>query len=269
MSYKGYAGGSCSNASVSDGELTLKTLTKKAKKFSALLAAFMIILSACGCGSGSEKAEKNNKEKESEAETVLLEKGEYITFGTYEQDNDESNGKEDIEWLVLDCEDGKALVISKYVLDCVKYCEKYSEVTWETSDLRAWLNSDFADTAFTDSEKEKICISTVESDKHPDRGEEPGVTVQDNLFILSVSEAEEYFAEDKDRLCEATEYAKANGVVITDGYCRWWLRTPNYFSAIESYVNVKGKAFKGDVDDGYSHVNNAMNGVRPVMWINL
>ena len=43
--------------------------------------------------------------------------GDIVIFGSYEQDNDESNGTEDIEWLVLAREDNKALLISKYALD--------------------------------------------------------------------------------------------------------------------------------------------------------
>lgn len=39
--------------------------------------------------------------------------GHYVSFGKYEQDNNTSNGKEKIEWLVLEVKDGKALVISK------------------------------------------------------------------------------------------------------------------------------------------------------------
>lgn len=35
--------------------------------------------------------------------------GDYVFFGAYEQDNNTSNGKEDIEWLVLEVKDGKAL----------------------------------------------------------------------------------------------------------------------------------------------------------------
>lgn len=42
--------------------------------------------------------------------------GDIFKFGSYEQDNDTSNGKEDIEWLVLEVKDGKALLISKYAL---------------------------------------------------------------------------------------------------------------------------------------------------------
>ncbi len=58
----------------------------------------------------------NNKEKLKNAEV-----GDYITFGLYEQDNDLSNGKENIEWLILELKDEKALVISKYALDSKPY----------------------------------------------------------------------------------------------------------------------------------------------------
>ena len=40
--------------------------------------------------------------------------GDEIVFGTYEQDGDSNNGTEDIDWIVLDRNDNKALVISKY-----------------------------------------------------------------------------------------------------------------------------------------------------------
>lgn len=47
--------------------------------------------------------------------------GDYVFFGAYEQDNNTANGKENIEWLVLEVKDGKALVTSKYALDCKPY----------------------------------------------------------------------------------------------------------------------------------------------------
>ena len=40
--------------------------------------------------------------------------GSYVTFGSYEQDNDTGNGSEDVEWLVLDKQDDALLVISRY-----------------------------------------------------------------------------------------------------------------------------------------------------------
>ena len=39
--------------------------------------------------------------------------GATVRFGVYEQDNEPLNGPEEIEWLVLDVDGNKALVISK------------------------------------------------------------------------------------------------------------------------------------------------------------
>ena len=70
--------------------------------------------------------------------------GDYIFFGAYEQDNKTSNGKEDVECLILEVKDGKALVISKYALDCRQYSTSHTDVTWETCTLRKWLNNNLS-----------------------------------------------------------------------------------------------------------------------------
>ena len=75
--------------------------------------------------------------------------GDYVVFGQYEQDNDTSNGKEDVEWLVLDVQEDRALLISKYLLDCKPYNTTDDHVTWETCTLRKWLNDEFINTAFS------------------------------------------------------------------------------------------------------------------------
>ena len=61
-------------------------------------------------------------ETEEKAKTVTV--GDIISYGSYEQDADESNGKEPIEWLVLDVDGDKALMISKYGLDAKPYNTK-------------------------------------------------------------------------------------------------------------------------------------------------
>ena len=94
--------------------------------------------------------------------------GHYVSFGKYEQDNNTSNGKEKIEWLVLEVKDGKALVISKYALDCKPYNTSSTNVTWETCSLRNWLNNDFINSAFSATEKTMIPSVKVSADKNPD-----------------------------------------------------------------------------------------------------
>ncbi len=85
--------------------------------------------------------------------------GDVIKFGHYEQNGNLSDGKEDIEWIILKKEDDRVMVISKYALDSQPYNSDPSDVTWETCTLREWLNRTFLSEAF--SEKERAWIPTV------------------------------------------------------------------------------------------------------------
>ena len=61
--------------------------------------------------------------------------GDVVLFGSYEQDNNPDNGPEEIEWIVLDVQNGKAMLLSKYILDAGKYNEETKAVTWDTCTL--------------------------------------------------------------------------------------------------------------------------------------
>lgn len=193
----------------------------------------------------------------------LVVEGEYIKFGAYEQDNNTSNGKEDIEWLVLEVRDGKALVISKYALDCKQYNTSNTDVTWETCTLRNWLNNDFINAAFSSYEKAMIPTVTVSADKNPDYNINPGNATQDQVFLLSITEANKYFSA---RKCEPTDYAVANGAWESDGgNCWWWLRSPGYYlQGFAAGVNYGGDVYKND-----DIVDHAGPAVRPALWIDL
>ena len=192
--------------------------------------------------------------------------GNYIKFGAYEQDNNTSNGKEDVEWLVLEVKDGKALVISKYALDCKPYNTSYTgDVTWETCTLRKWLSNDFLGSAFSAEEKAMIPTVTVSADKNPDYSTNPGNATQDQVFLLSITEVNKYFSSDSARQCEPTDYAVANGVWKSgSGSCWWWLRSPGGNQCTAAIVN-----YDGDVgEDGLSVVDDS-DAVRPALWIDL
>ncbi len=194
-----------------------------------------------------------------------IEVGEYITFGTYEQDNNTSNGKEYIEWLVLDIKDGKALVISKNALDSQQYNTSYTDVTWETCTLRTWLNETFLSTAFTDAEKSAISTVTVSADKNPEYSTNPGNATQDKVFLLSITEVNKYFSSDSARQCEATAYADAQGAYVADnGNSWWWLRSPGDYQRSAAFVDDVGDA----LEFGYG-VYNCNFAVRPALWIDL
>ncbi len=215
-------------------------------------------------------AYKDSAEKLQNIKSLLLANanpGETVFFGSYEQDNDTSNGKEDITWIVLAKEDNKILVISEEALDCKPYNnEKYTEVTWETCALRKWLNSSFINSAFSSEEKAKIPAVTVSADKKPKYSTDPGNATQDQVFLLSIAEAEKYFSSDSARRCTPTEYAIANGA---ERSCLWWLRSPGKYS--ECATNVE--SWGGIYCEGYLYRTiSAYDGdlaVRPAMWISI
>ena len=197
--------------------------------------------------------------------------GNIVTFGSYEQDNNTSNGQEDIEWIVLATEGDKSLIISKYALDCQQYNTKYTSVTWETCSLRTWLNETFYNSAFSTAEQAQILKTTVTADKNPSYSTSPGNDTKDNVFLLSITEANKYFSSDSERMCVPTAYAIAQGAYTSSSYsvggkatCWWWLRSPG--------GNGSGAAnvlYDGSVDT-YGH-NISIGGycVRPALWINL
>lgn len=118
----------------------------------------------------------------------------YFVFGRYELDNDESNGPEPIEWVILDENENGTLLISRYVLDAAPYNDNYEEeVTWETCSLREWLNNDFYDTAFDDEMKLHINTVTLVNDDNQMYGTSGGNDTSDKIFILSVSEILKYY----------------------------------------------------------------------------
>ena len=197
--------------------------------------------------------------------------GDIIVFGAYEQDNNTSNGKEDIEWLVLAKEDNKILVISDKALDCKPYNQSRDYVTWETCSLRNWLNNDFINAAFTAEERAMILTVTVSADMNPEYNTNPGNATKDKVFLLSIVEAEKYFTSDEARKCVPTEYAISNGASTSDSYtkggkatCLWWLRSPGFDQFIAAYVNYFGPVLRY----GRS-VGNVSNSVRPAMWITI
>ena len=197
---------------------------------------------------------------------VTVSVGDIITFGRYEQDNNIINGKEDIEWIVLAKADNRILIISKYALDCRPYNTSYTDVTWETCTLRKWLNNNFINSAFTADEKAMIPTVTVSADKNPNYSTNPGNATQDQVFLLSITEANKYFSSDSARQCKATEYAVAGGAYVNsdNGNCWWWLRSPGDNQCYAAIV-FSG----GDVHEGGDGVYNGRRAVRPALWIDL
>lgn len=199
----------------------------------------------------------------------MLTKGDTITFGVYEQNNDLSDGEESMEWVVLDIIGDEILLLSENCIDCRVYNDvPFEPVTWEKCALRKWLNEDFYANAF--SEEEKQLIKPAEN-KNPDQsalGTEGGADTEDCVYILSEIEAGIYMGNEMDReyigKAPATEYAIDNGAKADEnGMTEWWLRTPGGYEYTAQFVETSGTVYTSGayVDLSYA--------VRPAIWLSV
>ena len=203
-------------------------------------------------------------------EWTELKPGTIVLFGQYEQDNNSENGKEPIEWIVLEIQDQKALLISKYVLDCLPFRDIQPDYSWDNSSIRSWLNDTFYTASFLESEQNAIIVTTVPNaaeDGFADYHPRDQRKTHDHVFLLSYREVMLYFPKQNDRKVIGTEYARSKGArfagvtAIVIGETDWWLRSPGNASYDAAFVNVYG-------DGDTKHVLTKQ-GIRPAIWVDL
>lgn len=203
--------------------------------------------------------------------------GDIVTFGSFEQNNNESDGTEPIEWIVLDIDGNKALLLSKYGLASLPYNTKAVNGWWNCF-VRSWLNDSFIDTAFTNEERDAILLTEVDnsrSQNHPAWGSGE-LNTKDYIFLLSWWESFKYVGamytiSRLEARTSPTEYAKkvlraytssSNETAEGKGACKWWLRSPGHLSYEGAYIDSNGtiNCTTCDEDDIC---------VRPALWVNV
>lgn len=196
---------------------------------------------------------------------ITGERGDIVGFGSFKQNNDATSCYETIEWQILNRVGNRLLLISRYALDCKKYNSELEDTTWEKCSLRQWLNDTFINNAFSMEEQAAILTVQVKADSNPQFGNNPGNTTTDKIFLLSITESNNYFVSDTDRLCKPTEFAEINGTYKNDnGNCWWWLRSPGYDSCDAAIIDCDGEVrYRGN------HVHYGNGAVRPALWIDI
>ena len=190
--------------------------------------------------------------------------GNIVKFGKYEQDGDTSNGDEALEWIVLKYEDGKALLTTRYCIDCKQYKNDYGAVTWESSEIRTWLNSRFIEKTFSNDERGKILDTEVDPTPNPKFKTKAGNITADKGFLLSADEFDEYLEGGEYAIGYTTQYARDRGVQSgpISGTSVCWLRTPG-----ESLVYVSTVSYVGELNLMGVYSYSSSCGIRPAMWV--
>ena len=188
--------------------------------------------------------------------------GDTVDFGSYEQDNNLSNGKEPIKWIVVETFSDCIKLVSQSILDSRAYVTGIWEATWENSDIRRWLNNEFYNTAFNYDEQRLMDLGKNHNQGGyytPDRAK-----TYDMVWLMNLKEISAYFgSSDKSRICYSTEYARVNGVYTGQyGSSWWWTRTPGENTYHAAYVGNLG-----NIDYKGNPVNWTGGGIRPVILV--
>lgn len=148
--------------------------------------------------------------------------GDVVTFGTFRD--------RPLKWVVLSVEDGRALLLSKDVLESQSLVDMMfgTGSDWDSSSAKAWLAANVYETGMGDVEKSFV---------HDDGFGE--------VFLLSSDEFVGY----------------SDLIPVVDS--QWWLRSKGLKDGNVSYVNARGSLVEAGLPANYTM------GMRPAVWVDI
>ncbi len=192
-------------------------------------------------------------ESEADAKSFVpfaLRAGDVVTFGSY-------RGR-DVKWIVLSSEEGRAVLVSQYLLPCDVVDRMYNnvnrDVSWEDCSLRRWLNDVLCGELFNEQER-----SVLANDGNGDL-----------VSLLSVEEARSFFGsfEGASSLAGlATSYedsfygGSAGSYAKVPSFSAWWLRSTGSNPASAAYVDANGAVVESGMAVNYTF------GIRPMVVV--
>lgn len=189
-------------------------------------------------------------------------------FGSYVQSTKSGATSEPIEWIVLEENKTKQLIISKYIIDVKPFdLEDVYVPIWEESYLRRWLNDEFFKTAFSPEEQQRILKSKI---SNVGTTFKTSGSTEDYVFLLRDADLKKYFKTTSERKAMGTDAAFSIGSKETEGkagcfsdnsespFGCWRLRTMGNSAA--NYVDQFG------IKDDLLETQEPL-GIRPALWI--
>ena len=195
-----------------------------------------------------------------------IETGDRIGFGSYDTDGWEDD-QESVQWIILDKQDTKVLIISSQVIDAIPFNSEYTDSDWESSSIREWLNGEFLSDHFSDAQKAMILETELDNPSNSAYEGKDGSSTTDSVFLLSEEEVNEYLtAEDRVALLTGSTADRMllSGKKDYDETGAWLLRTNGASSDLAAFVDPEGEVNLEGVP-----VNSKYIGLRPAMWIDL
>ena len=178
---------------------------------------------------------------------------------------------EPIRWRILSESDGSAFILADGIIANKAYDNDSNN--YKNSDIRAWLNGEFLNTAFGDVAQGLIETTEVDNSVYSTGYSSNPYACEntfDKVFLLSYREVTNSaygFSGDTARQMTVSDYARSTGAIMDTnsdyfGCGSWWLRSPcrgNLYARYVGYDGYAGYVDFGDVYYGDYGVVPAMN----------
>ncbi|MGI6019576.1 MAG: DUF6273 domain-containing protein [Marvinbryantia sp.] len=157
------------------------------------------------CDTKAEELERQN-----EMEKILnAKRKDTVIYGPY-------------TWIVLEENDKELMLLNTHSdfheeFVGISYHNKKEAVTWETCELRKWLNGEFLE-KFSEEELDRMLVTEVKNTENPVYGTDAGGDTEDRVYLLSIEEAQEHMD------------------IIETMSLSWLLRTPGSTQKSVTYI---------------------------------
>ncbi|WP_155991362.1 DUF6273 domain-containing protein [Oribacterium sp. FC2011] len=205
-----------------------------------------------------------------EMQGAIMSSRNQVQFGRYEMGGQILA----IDWQILEAKEEKILIISKYAIDEKPFSKLGGWTSWESSDLRSWLNKSFIETSFDEDEQLLIGRTKLKTRAYHNTYDREEYTeeTEDRIFLLSVDEVQKYFPSDSSRRLQPTLALKAVSKNKLDSRgCIWWLRSQvnmnklkigsSFLACVTEYGGI------GIAENSQGKPSNQIACIRPAMWL--
>jgi len=209
--------------------------------------------------------------------------GDTITFGHQ-------------RWRVLVVQGFRAFIVSERIVEKRAYHSFYTEISWEKSSIREYLNNSYINNAFTPKERKRITYSKNITRNNTWYSTHSGNDTYDKIVLLTINDVVKYFGDSGDLRAHkawsvdgeqslfddgnmtAIAYTESEeGYLLHDQYDTariaidtygsagwWWTRTPGFNTYSVAIIDREGTIRMS------GHVAiDSKGGMRPAMWVKL
>lgn len=237
-----------------EADAKIANLSKRRKKIAVAAVAGIVLLAVMVAISPLPSMLEARADMKAEQEVIDSKSiGQTVDLGTYSEDLSTYMGTSvagrPIRWVVVDKEDGRALLVTQQCIDEMAFDTRGDATDFKSSSLYAYLNGAFRDYAFSDAER-----GLIDGD----------VTVLGSFMVFERAPSEDFLY--------------ATSVKGGNENEEWWTSTVEEYSGspyysdsyydgqpLVNYVDSWGDIESGD--DGYEQ--DEVLGVRPAIWVKL